>query len=126
MLHKLIRLEEIRLKTNELYTEKYALEKEIIQYFLDNKENFNEIELEEHIATLKWVYEKEIDYEKMEELYPEIYVLGLLPQFSKKQLLKVINKEQANLILRECTYDTSHYKVKLRKKKRRYKKKDGD
>ena len=33
MLHKLIRLEEIRLKTNELYTEKYALEKEIIQYF---------------------------------------------------------------------------------------------
>ena len=27
MLHKLIRLEEIRLKTNELYTEKYALEK---------------------------------------------------------------------------------------------------
>ncbi len=126
MLHKLIRLEEIRLKTNELYTEKYALEKEIIQYFLDNKENFNEIDLEEHIATLKWVYEKEIDYEKMEELYPEIYVLGLLPQFSKKQLLKVINKEQANLILRECTYDTSHYKVKLRKKKRRYKKKDGD
>lgn len=126
MLHKLIRLEEIRLKTNELYTEKYALEKEIIQYFLDNKENFNEIELEEHIATLKWVYEKEIDYEKMEELYPEIYVLGLLPQFSKKQLLKVINKEQANLILRECTYDTSHYKVKLKKKKRRYKKKDGD
>lgn len=126
MLHKLIRLEEIRLKTNELYTEKYALEKEIIQYFLDNKENFNEIELEEHIATLKWVYEKEIDYEKMEELYPEIYVLGLLPQFSKRQLLKVINKEQANLILRECTYDTSHYKVKLKKKKRRYKKKDGD
>lgn len=126
MQEKLIRLEEIRLKTNELYTEKYALEKEIIQYFLDNKENFNEIELEEHIATLKWVYEKEIDYEKMEELYPEIYVLGLLPQFSKKQLLKVINKEQANLILRECTYDTSHYKVKLRKKKRRYKKKDGD
>lgn len=126
MLHKLIRLEEIRLKTNELYTEKYALEKEIIQYFLDNKENFNEIELEEHIATLKWVYEKEIDYEKMEELYPEIYVLGLLPQFSKKQLLKVINKDQANLILRECTYDTSHYKVKLKKKKWRYKKKDGD
>ena len=126
MLHKLIRLEEIRLKTNELYTEKYALEKEIIQYFLDNKKKFNEIELEEHIATLKWVYEKEIDYEKMEELYPEIYVLGLLPQFSKKQLLKVIDKEQANLILRECTYDTSHYKVKLKKKKRRYKKKDGD
>lgn len=126
MLHKLIRLEEIRLKTNELYTEKHTLEKEIIQYFLDNKENFNEIELSEHIATLKWVYEKEIDYKKMEELYPEIYVLGLLPQFSKKQLLKVIDKEQANLILRECTYDTSHYKVKLKKKKRRYKKKDGD
>lgn len=126
MQEKLIRLEEIRLKTNELYTEKYGLEKEIIQYFLDNKENFNEIELEEHIATLKWVYEKEIDYKKMEELYPEIYVLGLLPQFSKRQLLKVINKEQANLILRECTYDTSHYKVKLKKKKRRYKKKDGD
>ena len=72
--------------------------------------------MEEHIATLKWVYEKEIDYKKMEELYPEIYVLGLLPQFSKKQLLKVINKEQANLILRECTYDTSHYKVKLKRK----------
>lgn len=126
MLHKLIRLEEIRLKTNELYTEKQAIEKEIIQHFLDNKENFNEIELSEHIATLKWVYEKEIDYKKMEELYPEIYVLGLLPQFSKKQLLKVIDKEQANLILRECTYDTSHYKVKLKKKKRRYKKKDGD
>lgn len=124
MQEKLNRLEEIRIKTNELYTEKYALEKEIIQHFLDNKENFNEIELEEHIATLKWVYEKEIDYKKMEELYPEIYVLGLLPQFSKKQLLKVVDKEQARIILKECTYDTSHYKTMLKnKKKRRYRKK---
>lgn len=123
---KLDRLEEIRIEVNNLYAERNAMEKEIIQHFLDNKENFKEIELERHIITLKWLYEKEIDYEKLAELYPDIYVLGLLPTFSKKHLLKVIDKKQAELVLRECTYDTSHYKILMRKKRKKYKKKESE
>lgn len=117
---KLKRLEEIRIETNNLYIEKQSLEKEIIQHFIDNKELFNEIELDNHIATLKWVYEKEIDYEKLEELYPEIYILGLRPKFSRKQLLKVIDDvNMIKLILRECTYNTSHYKLQLKNKRKK-------
>lgn len=118
---KLNRFEEIRLEINALYKEKNTLEKEIIQFFLENKENFNEIELEEHIITLKWLYEKEIDYEKLEKLYPEIYVLGLVPTFSKKHLLQFIDKEQARLVLRECTYNQDHYKVVSKRKRKKHK-----
>lgn len=125
MISKLNRLEQIRNETNALYAEKQGLEKEIIQHFIDNKENFDSIELDDYIASLKWVYEKHIDYEMMEELYPEIYVMGLLPTFSKRHLLKLVDKEQARLILRECSYSSSHYKVML-KRKRKYRKRAVD
>lgn len=123
MKNKLKRLESIRNEINILYAEKQVLDKDVIQYFIDNKDKFSELELDDYIVSLKWIYEKEIDYEKLEEMYPEIYILGLLPTFSKKQLLKVVDKEQARLILKECTYDTSHYKMVMKRKRKKYRKK---
>lgn len=110
-------------KITDIYIDQHKLEKEIIQYFIDNKELFTEIELDEHIISLQWVFDKYIDYELLEKKYPEIYLLGLTPTFSKTHLMKVISKEDSNLILRECTLNSSEYKLKLKRKKKEYKEK---
>lgn len=116
---KLEKYEQNRLKINEIYREQNKLEKDIIKHFLDNKEKFSEIELDKHMMTLKWIYDKHIDYEKLEKLYPDIYVLGLETTFSKTRLLKVMDRKEAEIVLRECTYNSSHYKIKMSRRRRR-------
>lgn len=110
-----------REEVKKLYVKQKELEQEIIQHFIDNKNDFSSIKNGNYILSLKWVYDKIIDYEKLEAEYPEIYILGLRPEFSKLHLLKVIDKKQVELIIRECTLNTSRYKLDVKWDRSKYK-----
>lgn len=112
---KLDRLEDARQEINNLYIERQNIEKEIIPFMIENKDKFKSFENEDYIFKLTWVFDKYIDYEKMKKQYPDIYMLGLTRTFSKNVLLKTVDNKTAAKILKDCTYDGSHYRVRDKK-----------
>lgn len=107
---KLNKIEELRNEVKNAYVEINKLEKEIIEEWLENKDL--KLESDKNYYQMLWIYNKEIDYKKLEQEYPEIYILGLRPTFSKEHLFHSVDKDMANKILRKYTYDLSEYKLK--------------
>lgn len=117
---KLDRIEEIRNDIKNSYVELNKLEKEVIELWLENKDLV--LESKKHIYQMLWIYEKEIDYEELEKNYPEIYILGLRPSFSKEHLFHSVSVSVGNEILRNHTYDLSRYKLKRKGKNKNVRK----
>ena len=115
MKQKLDRLQEIKANIRLEYAEMDTLKKEIVKEMVetDNKivglNNNNQ-------ATLVWIVEKNIDYIKLMELYPDIYKLGIKPTFSTKQALNSISPNLLNKIIKDCTKTTKEYKLKVGRK----------
>lgn len=111
---KLERLEHLRNQVKDIYVEINELEKEVKEIWLNDKSLV--LESDNYAYNMLWVHSKEIDYNKLEKLYPEIYILGLRPTFSKEHLFHSIDKNLANKVLRECLIDTSEYKLERKRK----------
>ena len=67
-------------------------------------------------ATLVWAVDKDIDYDKLMKLYPDIYKLGLHPVFSIKQALNSVSPKLLNKIIKDCTKTNAKYNLKVGRK----------
>ena len=113
--NKLKEIQEHRANIRKEYSAINKLEGDIIQLMIEN--DLKDIEVDNRIYELMWVYDKKIDYELLEREYPEIYRLGLYTSFSKKLLYNSIDKSKADAIIRECTTLAPHYELKRVDKK---------
>ncbi len=112
MEQELKRLEEVRGEINKLYREKSELETKVIQHMITQGDKSVQTLDDKSILTLKWVYEKKIDYEKLEREYPDVYELGLLTTFSANKCILAMDRIIFNEILKECTIPNNHYELK--------------
>jgi len=111
-------LQEINQKIKKIYAKKSVIEAKIIEIMVERKEKevvYNENE----ISTLVWVFDKKIDYEKLQKEYPQVYELGLYTSFSATRALKSMDSKLFNAILRDCTTVEPHYELKRKGKIKR-------
>lgn len=81
MKNKLNELVEIQEQIKKLYVRKNELENDIKTLF--NESGINTLRINKNsVAVLKTMFEKQIDYDKLKEQYPEIYKQGLMTNFS--------------------------------------------
>ena len=116
---KLTRLQEIRNEVRKLYAEKDKLEQEVIDNMVLN--DLKEIDLNDNgneLATLKWVFETKLDYERLQALYPKIYEQGLITSFSVNRALKSVDKKLLKMIIDDCRTASPHYEIRYKKKKK--------
>ncbi len=115
MINKLHRLQEIKANVRSEYAEMDVLKKEIVKEMVESKTKI--VDIDKHLqATLVWVVEKDIDYEKLMRLYPDIYILGLKPTFSTKQALNSVSPNLLNKIIKDCTKQSAQYNLKVGRK----------
>lgn len=110
---KLEGIQEHRSNIRKEYSGINKLEGDIIQLMIEN--DLKQIELGDKLYELMWIYDKKIDYDKLKELYPDIYELGLQSTFSKKLLYLTVDEEYADKIINECTTMSPHYELRSRK-----------
>jgi len=116
MKQKLARLQEIKANIRSEYAEMDILKKEIVKEMVESDNKI--IDLDKNTqATLVWVVDKDIDYDKLMELYPDIYKLGLRPTFSTKQALNSVSSKLLTKIIKDCAKQSSKYNLKVGKKK---------
>ncbi|MDD5293405.1 MAG: hypothetical protein PHW40_03725 [Candidatus Izemoplasmatales bacterium] len=114
------RLGEIRNEVGKLYIEKKAIENRVLEYMRET--DIKETPIDERTKlTMAWAYDKRIDYERLEELYPDVYRMGLIATFSKTHALMAVDGNLLNMILRDCT--TANPRFVPRYEKRKQKKK---
>jgi hypothetical protein len=109
---ELKRLAEIRQEITALYKEKYTLEQSLIDKMVASKEKTAELDDGTYRYTLVWVYDKKIDYERFQRLYPDVYQLGLQTTFSMNTALRAIDSGLLEAIIKDCTTVNPHYKIK--------------
>jgi len=115
MKDKLARLQALKLNVKKEYVEINALKKDIVKEMVET--DSKEIAYDQNTkATLEWVVEKAIDYEKLMKLYPDVYRLGLKPTFSTRQALHSISKELLNKVIKDCTKGSAQYNLKVGRK----------
>jgi len=115
MKQKLDRLREIKGNIRTEYAEMDILKKEIVKEMVESDNKI--IELDKNTqATLVWVVDKDIDYDKLMELYPDIYKLGIKPTFSTKQALNSVSPKLLTKIIKDCTKTTKEYNLKVGRK----------
>jgi hypothetical protein len=116
MKQKLDRLQEIKANVRLEYAEMDILKKDIVKEMVETDTKI--IDLDKNTqATLVWIVEKDIDYDKLMKLYPDIYKLGLRPTFSTKQALNSVSPKLLNKIIKDCIKETKEYKLKVGRKK---------
>lgn len=121
MKEQLNRLSEIRKELATIYGEKSRLEQEVIDELVELGQK--EIDVDDYnLATLKWVFDTKIDYERLKMLYPEIYEMGLQTTFSANRALKAVDKKLFKMILDDCRTVEPHYELIYTKKKGKWKK----
>jgi len=92
MKNKLNELVEIQEQIKKLYVRKNELENDIKRLF--NESGINTLRINKNsVAVLKTMFEKQIDYDKLKEQYPEIYKQGLMTNFSISRALKSVDKK---------------------------------
>lgn len=123
MKDKIDRYNHLSHEITKLYLERNELESDIVDEFLTDKEKYSNLETDWYFINFAFKSKRIIDYEKMERDYPEIYMLGLRPTFSKDTLLNSLDKNITENIIKECTYLENKYKITRKKK---YKKKGVD
>ena len=116
MKQKLDRLQEIKANIRLEYAEMSVLKKDIVKEMVETDNKIVNIDSDLQ-ATLVWVVEKNIDYDKLMKLYPDIYKLGLKPTFSTKQALNSVSPKLLNKIIKDCTKTTAQYNLKVGRKK---------
>ena len=116
------RLGEIKKEVANLYKEKYKIEQSIIDDMVENKEKTLKLN-DDDFMTLKWVYDKKIDYNRMETIYPEVYEQGLMTTFSKTVALMSMDRKLFKMILDDCITIDPHYELEEVKKKGKWKSK---
>ncbi len=115
MKQKLEIIQSIKANIRLEYVVMNKLKKEIVKEMVET--NTKLIDLDKNTqATLVWVVDKEIDYDKLMKLYPDIYKLGLKPTFSTKQALNSVSPKLLNKIIKDCTKTTKEYNLKVGKK----------
>ena len=93
------RILEIRNNIKGEYAELEQLKKKIVKEMVENGSKVVDIQDTDLQATLKWVVENEIDYDRLMTQYPDIYKLGIIPSFSKKQALNSVSPKLLKKIL---------------------------
>jgi len=116
MKQKLDRLQEIKANIRLEYAEMDLLKKAIVKEMVETDNKIIDLD-KSNQATLVWAVDKEIDYNKLMKLYPDIYKLGLRPTFSTKQALNSVSPKLLNKIIKDCTKQSSKYKLKVGRKK---------
>jgi hypothetical protein len=115
MKQKLEIIQSIKANIRLEYVVMNKLKKEIVKEMVET--NTKLIDLDKNTqATLVWAVDKEIDYDKLMKLYPDIYKLGLKPTFSVKQALNSVSPKLLNKIIKDCIKETKEYKLKVGKK----------
>ena len=115
MKQKLEIIQSIKANIRLEYVVMNKLKKEIVKEMVET--NTKLIDLDKNTqATLVWAVDKEIDYDKLMKLYPDIYKLGLKPTFSTKQALNSVSPKLLNKIIKDCTKTTKEYNLKVGKK----------
>ena len=115
MKQKLDRLQEIKANIRLEYAEMDLLKKAIVKEMVETDNKIIDLD-KSNQATLVWAVDKEIDYNKLMKLYPDIYKLGLRPTFSTKQALNSVSPKLLNKIIKDCTKQSSKYKLKVGRK----------
>lgn len=113
---KLERLQELQEQVKTIYVEINQLKSEIVKEMVESDNKTIELDNNKQ-ATLVWVVDKKIDYDKLIEHYPDIYRLGIRPQFSVQQALRSVSPKLLRSIIEDCTDITKQYKLKVGKKK---------
>ena len=115
MKQKLNRLQEIKANIRSEYAEMDILKKAIVKEMVETDNKI--VGLDKNIqATLVWVVEKKLDYDRLTKLYPDIYKLGLRPTFSTKQALNSVSPKLLNKIIKDCTKTNKGYTLKVGRK----------
>jgi hypothetical protein len=110
------RLGEIRNEVGKLYVEKKAIEKRVLDHMRET--DIKETPIDERTKlTMAWAYDKRIDYERLETLYPDVYRLGLIATFSKNHAVMAMDGNTLNMILRDCTTADPHFVPRYEKRK---------
>ena len=117
MEQELKRLDELRVEIAKLYKEKNELESKVIESMISNGDKSIPTLDDTAILTLKWIYEKKIDYVKLESLHPHVYELGLMTTFSANKCLLAMDRKVFNEVLKTCTAPNNHYELKRESKK---------
>ena len=115
MKEKLDRLQEIKANIRLEYAEIDTLKKAIVKEMVETNHKVVDIDKNTQ-ATLVWVVENKLDYDKLMKLYPDIYKLGLKPTFSTKQALNSVSPKLLNKIIKDCTKTTAQYNLKVGRK----------
>ena len=115
MKQKLDRVQEIKSNIRLEYAEMSVLKKDIVKEMVETDNKIVDIDKGSQ-ATLVWVVEKNIDYDKLMKLYPDIYKLGIKPTFSTKQALNSVSPNLLNKIIKDCTKTTAQYNLKVGRK----------
>jgi predicted phage-related endonuclease len=108
------RIEQVREEIKKSYVELDRLKKEVVKELVESGSKTVDLEGDLH-ATLVWVVEKKIDYDKLQKEYEDIYVLGLRPSFSKTQALNSVSAPLLNKILKDCTITEMGYELKTKR-----------
>jgi predicted GTPase len=116
MKKNLNRLQEIKANIRLEYAEMDILKKDIVKEMVETDIKVLDFGKTTQ-ATLVWVVENKLDYDKLMKLYPDIYKLGLRPTFSTKQALNSVSPKLLNKIIKDCTKTSSKYKLKVGRKK---------
>jgi len=108
------RIEKVREEIKQKYIEIDRLKKEVVKEMVESGNKTVDYKGDLH-ATLVWVVEKKIDYDKLQRDYEDVYVLGLRPSFSRTQALNSISAPLLNKILKDCTTIKMGYELKNKK-----------
>lgn len=111
---KLKRLQQLKKEVAAKYKEINKLQNEVIDEMLKVKKK--EVDLSKTLhATLAWCIEKKIDYDKLIKEYPDIYLFGLKPTFSRKQALNSVSEEVLSSVLKSCIVQEKNYSIKFKR-----------
>ena len=116
MKQNLNRLQEIKANIRSEYAEMDILKKDIVKEMVETDNKIVGLDKNTQ-ATLVWMVEKKLDYDRLMKLYPDIYKFGLRPTFSKTQALNSVSPKLLNKILKDCTKTKAEYKLKVGRKK---------
>ena len=117
---KLKKVQEIRNKISKLYIELNTIKSDIVKDMVESDKQKETIDIDSNYqATLVWAVEKKIDYEKLMESYPDIYILGLKNTFSSTQALNSISSNLLNKVLKDCYKTNMGYELEFKKRRRK-------
>lgn len=109
------RIEQVQEEVKQKYVELDRLKKAVVKEMLESGNKNIVLENDGLHATLVWVVEKKIDYDKLQKNYEDIYVLGLRPSFSRTQALNSISLPLLNKVLKDCAITEMGYELKTKK-----------